>query len=121
MFKHNIFSYSGKIIVKVLWDLVYFPLWWYTMGLKRLLINILEFLGARNMSLGVSVWIKNWFKPMYGQRDITGKAISFFIRSIQIIVRGSIMVFWIVLCLALLAFYLALPILLVYLIIYQLT
>jgi len=56
-----------------------------------------EFLRGRNQALGFSVWSKNIFVPMYGQNDFAGRAISFIIRLLQVLVRG----------LALLAFILA--------------
>ena len=56
---------------------------------------------------------------MYGQRDIQGKIISFFVRLSQIIFRGIIMIFWIIIALAAFWFWFLAPIVIVYMIIYQ--
>jgi hypothetical protein len=117
--QHNFFTYAPKIIIQVIWDIVYFPLWWYSVGLVRLLIKINVFLKNRNAALGFSVWLKNIFTPMYGQRDIVSRLISFLVRLFQIFFRGLALIVWLVFCLAWLAIWLFLPLALVILLIYQ--
>jgi len=48
-----------------------------------------------NRELGLTIWIKNIFRPMFGQYDWQGRIISFFVRVFQIIVRFVIFLFWI--------------------------
>jgi hypothetical protein len=112
--------YLPKILLQILRDFLYFPLWWYSVGLWRTLLKVGTFLHEQQTILGLAVWIKNIFTPMYGQRDFTGKAISFFIRLIQIIFRGILMLFWLLLSLIFIIFWLALPPLVVAGILYQL-
>ena len=50
---------------------------------------------------------------MYGQRDWSGRLISFFIRLVQIIFRGLVLIVWIFLLLALIIIWLIGPLLLV--------
>jgi len=37
---------------------------------------------------GLGIWVKNLFVPMYGETSLTGRAISFGVRFVMIIVRG---------------------------------
>jgi hypothetical protein len=57
---------------------------------------------------------------MYGQRDWQGVLISIFIRFIQIIFRSIIMLFYIVISLAILLFWIFLPLLVFFEILFQL-
>lgn len=60
--------------------------------------------------LGIDIWIKNLFKPMYGQRDIAGKIISFFMRAFQIIFRSIIFLGFSLFYILLFIIYLVLPV-----------
>lgn len=106
---HNTLTYSSKIIFKIAWDFIYFPLWWYSEGLVKTIKGATGFLRRREASLGFLVWLKNIFVPMYGQSDFAGRAISFFVRFFQVIFRGVALLFFTILSLAFFIFYLALP------------
>ena len=86
------FQVLKLVFLDIVWDFVYFPIWWYSRGL----IGTAKWIGRRiktlEKSLGVGIWIKNIFRPMYGQRDIGGKIISFFMRIVQIIFRGIVLI-----------------------------
>jgi hypothetical protein len=113
MTKHNPLTYSGRIIAQILGKILYFPVWWYTVGLVRFAKGAGRLFSNQEKSLGLLVWAKNIFVPMYGQRDWAGRLISFLVRSVQIIARGFVMALWFLLiCLALLA-WLAIPLLLI--------
>jgi len=88
-----------SIIGGVFKDILFFPFWWYSFGLFKMLVWLKNFLSDKQRSLGLGVWIKNIFVPMYGQRDWQGIMISIFIRSVQIFFRSIAMLVW-----ALLAF-----------------
>jgi fatty acid desaturase len=79
-----------------------------------------NFLRNEQTILGLSVWLKNIFTPMYGQHDFLGKAISFFMRLVQIIARSFLMLIYVIIALILVAFWLVLPPLVVGAIFYQL-
>ncbi len=113
-------SASPKLLLQILWDFLYFPLWWYSKGAWRFGRLLYGFLTWQQASLGVGVWIKNIFVPMYGQKDITSRFISFFIRLVQIIFRGLFLFLLFILTLALFLAYLVLPVAVLYAIIYQL-
>ena len=116
---HNFGTYSIKIIAELISDIIFFPLWWYSRGLLMVVEKILNFLKNREKSLALMIWVKNVFRPMYGQRDWQGYLISIFIRIIQIIFRGFIMMIFVVISIVLLLIWIILPVLVIYEIIFQ--
>lgn len=117
----NFVFYSSKVLLEVAKDLIYFPLWWYTRGVFKLLLNIKNFLVDMWQTLAVAVWLRNLFVPMYGQRDFAGFMISFFVRLLQIILRTIFFLVLIIVCLAVVVAWLLLPLFLIYQIIWQLS
>ena len=112
MLNHNFLTYSGKVILQIFGEILYFPVWWYSVGFARAAKSVFRFWRAREASLGFSVWLKNIFVPMYGQRDLAGRVISFVMRLVQIIFRGVVLLFWLGLVLMALIIWLIFPILL---------
>lgn len=119
MFRHNFLTYGSQIILKTIGEIVYFPIWWYSVGLWESVRKIARFWLNQEKSLGFTIWAKNIFVPMYGQHDWAGRLISFFIRLVQIIVRGLALLFWLVLCILCLFIWLLAPIFLVIAIFFQ--
>jgi len=116
----NSFIFYGlKIIVELIRDVLYFPLWWYSRGLVNLIFGVKNFLVDKQRALALLVWVKNIFKPMYAQYDWQGMLISFFVRLAQIIFRSIFMLFWTILAVAVIIFWLLLPILVIYEITFQ--
>jgi len=97
-----------RIILDILWDIVYFPIWWYTRGAKRALLWCLKLFRNGNQILAPGIWLRNIFVPMYGQYDWQGRIVSFFMRLIQIFFRSIALLFWFVISLGLFFVYLAL-------------
>jgi len=120
MMTNNFALYGLKILGEIVRDFVYFPFWWYSAGLWQTVKGLLAFLKNRQKSLALFVWMRNIFTPMYGQYDWQGRLISVFIRLVQIIFRGLLMILWSLFALAVLFFWLAFPLFVVYQIIYQL-
>lgn len=79
------------------------------MGLVKFISYLRGFLSYRQKSLGLGVWIKNIFVPMYGQRDWQGVLISIFIRIMQIVFRSIAMTIWLVVAIAMLILWLTFP------------
>jgi len=109
MFNHGFFISIVKIGTRALVDFFYFPFWWYGEGLISFLRGLGRFLRDRESMLGLSVWLKNIFVPMYGQRDIGGRIISFIMRLIQVIFRSLALMFWGVIAILAFLFWLMLP------------
>ncbi len=120
MLTNNFAWYSVKILSELVNEIIYFPAWWYSKGLINLLAILKKFLINKEKSLALSVWIKNILRPMYGQFDWVGMLISFFMRLFQIIVRSLMMIVWLLLAFFILCFWLILPLLVIYEIIFQL-
>jgi hypothetical protein len=107
------------IFSDILKDIVFFPFWWYSVGLFNISKGLVSFIANKERSLGLGVWIKNIFVPMFGQRDIQGKIISFFIRLIQIIFRSIFLFFWILIAIIGFWLWIIFPALIIYMIIIQ--
>lgn len=119
MISNNSLLYLFKILAELGQDIIFFPIWWYTVGLINFSKSLLNFLANQQKSLALFVWIKNIFKPMYGQADWQGKLISFFIRVIQIIFRSIVLLAAILIAFVLLVWWLLFPPFVIYQIIFQ--
>ncbi|RMD58738.1 hypothetical protein D6821_02845 [Candidatus Parcubacteria bacterium] len=106
--------YSSQLIKETIGSFLFFPSWWYTVGLWQVINGLQNFLAEQEKALALRVWIKNIFRPMYGQRDWQGIAISIVMRIIQIILRSIVMALWTALALVLLGVWIILPLLIFY-------
>lgn len=91
------------------------------MGLWNFVQGIVQFLKNREKGLGLSVWLKNIFKPMYGQHDWQGILISIFMRLVQIVFRSVLMLVYFLLAVLAFIVWVILPLLIVFEIIVQLS
>jgi hypothetical protein len=101
------------VLLDTLREILYFPAWWYGVGLRKTAASRFGNIKSMEMRLGLKIWLKNIFKPMFGQYDIPGKIISFFMRIFQIIVRTLILIFWSVLMLGLILVWICLPLIVI--------
>ncbi len=92
----------------------YFPLWWYSRGFFSYLQTIGASLQRFNEVLGVSIWVRNIFVPLYGQTDIAGRSMSFLIRVANIIARGAVFVLIAAAHLILATLWLAAPLIIIF-------
>jgi hypothetical protein len=120
MFKHNFLTYSSQIILKILAEILYFPIWWYSFGFIETIQKGWKFWLEREKSLGFRIWVKNIFVPMYGQNDWAGRLISFFIRLVQIVFRAVVLLFWLAIYITTILIWLSFPILLFIALFFQL-
>lgn len=98
------------IFIDIIGDFVIWPFWWYTVGLKDRLIYIGEQAKITWMNLGLNIWLKNIFVPMYGDKSLIGRLISFFARVVVLVFRLLVFVFWMCLVLITLIIWIALPV-----------
>src|SRR3989338_1683872 len=103
-----------RLLLEAALDVIYFPLWWYTGGVKHAARWCFGLLNNGNRTLAPGLWLQNIFVPMFGQYDWQGKLVSFFMRSIQVVTRSIALLFWTVVCLILFLGWLVLPIVVVY-------
>jgi len=120
MLNSNFLAQTGKIFLQIIGKIIYFPIWWYSLGFGRLIKSAGRFWRNQERSLGFLVWVKNIFVPMYGQRDWMGRIISFVVRLVQIIARGIALLFWSLILILILLLWLVFPFLLIVATIFQL-
>ncbi len=75
------------LFIDVLGSILWFPAWWYTKGLLHVMEHIRQDLRYRWQAYGMRIWVKNFFVPMYGQYDLTGRLVSVFMRGVVLIGR----------------------------------
>lgn len=80
----------------------------------------METIHNQERQLGVNIWLKNLFVPMYGSYDIAGRLISFIVRSAQVFARSLFLAVYAVGVLVLFLLYLILPVVSVSQLAYQL-
>lgn len=103
-----------RLFLEAILDIFYFPIWWYSHGALYALRRCFNLFKEGNASLAPGLWLANLFVPMFGQFDIQGRIISFFMRLVQIIARTIGLMIWLVFCLALWLVWLLLPIVIIY-------
>lgn len=103
-----------RLLTEAVLDVAYFPLWWYSRGTGHAAKYCCHLLKNGNQSLAPGLWLKNIFVPMYGQYDLEGQIISFFMRLFQVIIRTLALLIWLVFCLILFFLWLVFPLLIVY-------
>lgn len=108
------------VLGDLLGDFAYFPVWWYSRGAARAARAEWHGLLGNLAVLGVGLWIRNLFTPMFGQHDIQGRLISFAMRLFQIFARSLGALVWILIRAAILAGYVVLPPLIVWLVLLNL-
>lgn len=76
------------IFLDLLGDMFYFPFWWYTRGLLHRALTTMGRIRTHEANLGVILWVRNIFVPMFSQKDVVGRLISLVMRFVQIVGRG---------------------------------
>ncbi len=109
-----------KILFEAILDVVYFPIWWYTGGIKYAAKGCAGLLADGNALFAPGLWLKNIFVPMFGQYDLQGRIISFFMRFVQIIARTVALLIWCTVCVFLFLVWIIFPIVVVYGLVYSL-
>ncbi len=99
-----------RLLLEAFLDLIYFPVWWYTGGLKYATLRCLELLKDGNARLAPGLWFRYILVPMYGQYDIQGRIISFFMRLFNTIFRFAALIIWLAVCLWLILIWILIPV-----------
>ena len=93
--------------VDLFYGIVGFPMWWYTRGLAIATHYIFNSINSSWQNLGLGIWIKNLFTPMYGESSISGRAISIFMRFVVLIAKLVVFLFLSLFYLIIFLFYVA--------------
>ncbi len=86
-----------RMLFDFLWDIIYFPVWWFSGGLLlagRFCRNLWI---SGNLYLSPALWLKNIFVPMFGQYDWQGRLVSFFMRLVNVVGRSLALLVWTIL------------------------
>lgn len=75
-------------LVDLAGSVIRFPIWWYTSGFAGVAKGLGRELQYRWKSYNFVIWMKNFFVPMYGQHDWSGRLISVFMRLVVLIGRA---------------------------------
>lgn len=111
MVKQNIFFVAGKsILVDLIGDVIYFPIWWYTAGLAQVLKSFARNIKSMASQLALRLLVLNILKPMFAQYDRAGRIISFFMRIVILVGRAVYFVLYLIVQAALVLVWLLLPI-----------
>lgn len=109
------------VFLELIGKVLYFPVWWYSSGTKKVLFFVgREIAGVAN-ALGIIILFKNLLKPMYGDYSKSGRIISFFVRIVQYVFLLIAITIWSLLMVILLIAWLILPIIIIYSIVFQLS
>jgi len=103
-----------SIFIDIIGEILYFPIWWYTAGLKRTVLYIWNSIRSSFNNLALPIMFKNLFKPMFGQYDREGRIISFFMRIILTISRLVVFILFIIFYILLLIIWVVIPIIIVW-------
>ncbi len=115
MIQQNIVVLSIKsIAIDIVGDVLYFPIWWYTTGLKHIVMNRIRSLEGMSDQLALRLLLLNIFKPMFAQSDSAGRIISFFMRIVILIARSIFFFVFSMLQMLIILIWIGLPVLIFY-------
>ena len=97
-----------------MFDVLYFPIWWYSAGLKKRLRFFIDGTKQWSRYLAIKILVTHIFKPMFGQYNWEGRIISFFMRLIQLMVSFIIFIIGFIFILLILILWIVLPVLTVW-------
>lgn len=103
-----------RLALEAMIDVLFFPLWWYSTGLKRAARSAAMLVKSGSDFFAPGLWLQNLFVPMFGQTDWQGRIMSVFMRIINIIARGFAMIVWTIICLALFLLWIVWPLFVLY-------
>ncbi|OGH85099.1 MAG: hypothetical protein A2493_00910 [Candidatus Magasanikbacteria bacterium RIFOXYC12_FULL_33_11] len=98
-----------RMLLELLWDIVYFPIWWYSDGARRALLFCVDLVIDVNAMLAPGLWLKNIFVPMFGQSDFQGRLVSFMMRFFNFVFRSIGLFIWLILVVVLFFIWILLP------------
>ncbi|MBI3120357.1 MAG: hypothetical protein HYZ08_01940 [Candidatus Kerfeldbacteria bacterium] len=81
-------------VTDLLFDVVRFPVWWYTRGTAMVARSVARSFEDLIQSLSLGILFKNLFVPMYGDYTKSGRIISFGVRLVQVSVYVFVTVLW---------------------------
>lgn len=99
------------ILRETLGELLYFPVWWYSIGFFAFVRTLWREWQAVAERLALRILLKNMLRPMYADYTRSGRIISFFFRIFLVLVNGLVLAIWTAVELVLMAAWLLVPVL----------
>lgn len=101
------------LFLDALWELFYWPYWWYSRGLKKTALFTWHKVRDGFKGLAFGIMFKSFFKPMYGQRDVVSYVLSVIFRVVHLFLRSILLLIWFSFWLIVFVVYVFLPIVLI--------
>ena len=70
----------GKFLLEIIFDIFRFPWWWYSDGLSDVARWSWRSLTTTRVRVGMGLFLRHFFTPMYGDYSLAGRGISLFMR-----------------------------------------
>jgi hypothetical protein len=102
------------LFLDTLIEFFYFPLWWYSRGLKKAALFCWQRIRSGWRALALSILLKNIFRPMYGQKGVVAYLLSLNTHLWQISWRFILMAGWFIFWFLILLAWLFMPILIIW-------
>ncbi|PWB38503.1 MAG: hypothetical protein C3F02_04070 [Parcubacteria group bacterium] len=98
------------LIIDLIGEVLYFPIWWYSAGLFKIILFFIRSVKNTNRDLALGLLLRNFFKPMFGVQDRTGRLISLFMRFILVLGRLILFLLLVIFYLLVVLFWVVLPV-----------
>lgn len=110
MKSQNTMLLSAKFVAKdVVGNVLFWPVWWYSVGFWGFLKKRRDSIRNFEEEIGLTIWVVNWGKPMFGQYDVPGRIISFVFRTGGIIFKAVQLIVYLIIQMLLIVGWLVLP------------
>ena len=110
MIRENIVTNTFKFVTfNVVGDFLYFPIWWYSIGLQARFNFLVKQTQAANRRSALLLWLKNMLVPMYGYYDFTSRIISLVMRLVLLVFKMAVFLIWFIFHLIIFLIYFLLP------------
>lgn len=115
----HLFDIAKFVFIDVIGNIFYFPIWWYSKGLLRVILWYKNGITDFANYLAIPILFKSLFKPLFGMNDIVSRIISIVLRFVYFFVLMIVMVIYLILLTVFVLAYMLLPLFIAYNIIYQ--
>lgn len=85
---------AKDLFLDIVWEILYFPVWWYSRGLKKTAIFCWRKIADGWEALALTIHLTSFFKPMYGQRGIDAFILSLFTRFLWLVWHFFLFSLW---------------------------
>jgi|SRR3989338_9029170 len=110
-----------RLTLEFIWHVIFFPVWWYSLGARQVGRGCWHLLQAGNTRLAPGLWLRHLFVPMYGQTDWQGRLMSVFMRIINVVIRAVALLLWLFMVTALFFLWIIFPVFLLLMLIRAIT